>query len=143
MMKPDAAQGRLAHAVSDVFGLGRAAAGYDALFARAGAQDFCLGRAWFEALAATTLAAKAPSRQDDDDRASACLVGRQRERDPAFFGARSFCSLSNYYTLRYAPIVDGERGRAALPALIEGLRARPPLRRAAPRAACRGRAVDG
>ena len=28
--------------------------------------------------------------------------------------ARSFSSLSNYYTLRYAPIVDGERGRAAL-----------------------------
>ena len=112
----------------------------------AGAQDFCLGRAWFEALAATTLAAKERlvlAGMVDDDRASACLVGRQRERDPAFFGARSFCSLSNYYTLRYAPIVDGERGRAALPALIEGLRARRPLRRAASRAACRGRAVDG
>ena len=104
-------------------------AGYDALFAQAGAQGFCLGRAWFEALAATTLAANERlvlAGMVDDDRASACLVGRQRERDPAFFGARSFSSLSNYYTLRYAPIVDGERGRAALPALIEGLRARRP-----------------
>ena len=56
----------------------------------------------------------------------ACLVGRHRERDPAFFGARSFSSLSNYYTLRYAPIVDGGDGRAALAALIDGLRARRP-----------------
>ena len=104
-------------------------AGYDALFARAGAQDFCLGRTWFEALAATTL--------DDSERLalvgveadgvpSACLVGRHRERDPAFLGARTFSSLSSFYTLRYAPIVDADGGRAALPALIQGLRARRP-----------------
>jgi Acetyltransferase (GNAT) domain len=41
-------------------------------------------------------------------------------------GARSFSSLSNYYTLGYAPIVDGCDRRAALAALIEGLRARRP-----------------
>ena len=61
-------------------------AGYDALFAQAGAQDFCLGRAWFEALAATTLAANERlvlAGMVDDDRASACLVGRQRERPVA------------------------------------------------------------
>jgi CelD/BcsL family acetyltransferase involved in cellulose biosynthesis len=104
-------------------------AGYDALFARAGAEDFCLGRAWFEALAATTLE---PGERlvvagvETADRPAACLVGRQREHDRAFFGARSFSSLSNYYTLRYAPIVAGDDGRAALAALIEGLRARRP-----------------
>ena len=101
-------------------------AGYDALFAGAGAQDFCLDRAWFEALAATTLDAEERfilAGMAADDRPSACLVGRHRERDPAFFGARSFCSLSNYYTLRYAPIVAGDGGRATLPALIRGLRA--------------------
>jgi CelD/BcsL family acetyltransferase involved in cellulose biosynthesis len=104
-------------------------AGYDALFARAGAQDFCLGRAWFEALAATTLE---PGERlvvaglETDGQPSACLVGRQRERDPAFFGARSFSGLSNYYTLRYAPVMAGDDGRAALAALIEGLRARRP-----------------
>ena len=105
-------------------------AGYDALFARAGAQDVCLGRAWFEALAASTLDAEERlvlAGVEADDRPSvACLVGRHRERDPAFYGARSFSSLSNYYTLRYAPIVDGDDGRAALPALIRGLRARRP-----------------
>jgi hypothetical protein len=104
-------------------------AGYDALFARAGAQDFCLGRAWFEALAATILNTEerlAIAGVETDDRPSGCLVGRHRERDPAFFGARSFSSLSNYYTLRYAPIVAREGGRAALPALIQGLRARRP-----------------
>jgi CelD/BcsL family acetyltransferase involved in cellulose biosynthesis len=104
-------------------------AGYDALFARAGAQDFCLGRAWFETLAATTLE---PGERlvvagvETEGHPSACLVGRQRERDPAFFGARSFSSLSNYYTLRYAPLLAGDHGRAALAALIEGLRARRP-----------------
>jgi CelD/BcsL family acetyltransferase involved in cellulose biosynthesis len=104
-------------------------AGYDALFDRAGAEDFCLGRAWFEALAATTLE---PGERlvlagvETDGRPSACLVGRYRERDTAFFGARSFSSLSNYYSLRYAPIVAGDDGRAALAALIEGLRARRP-----------------
>jgi CelD/BcsL family acetyltransferase involved in cellulose biosynthesis len=105
-------------------------AGYADLFARAGADDFCLGRAWFEALAATVLG--------DGERLAiagvetdappcmplACLVGRHREHDPTFFGARSFSSLSNYYTLRYAPVVDGGDSRAAL--LIEGLRARRP-----------------
>jgi Acetyltransferase (GNAT) domain len=104
-------------------------AGYDVVFARAGAEDFCLGRAWFETLAATTLE---PGERlvvagvETDGRPSACLVGRQRERDPAFFGARSFTSLSNYYTLRYAPLVAGDDGGAALGALIEGLRARRP-----------------
>jgi CelD/BcsL family acetyltransferase involved in cellulose biosynthesis len=104
-------------------------AGYDALFAPAGAQDFCLGRAWFEALAATTLEVGerlAVAGVETDGRPSACLVGRHRERDPAFYGARSFSSLSNYYTLRYAPIIAGANGRAALAALIEGLRARRP-----------------
>jgi CelD/BcsL family acetyltransferase involved in cellulose biosynthesis len=104
-------------------------AGYDALFAEAGAHDVCLGRAWFEALAATTLA---PAERlvlagiETDGRPSACLVGRHRERDPAFFGARSFSALSNYYTLRYGPLVAGDDARAALAALIEGLRARRP-----------------
>jgi CelD/BcsL family acetyltransferase involved in cellulose biosynthesis len=104
-------------------------AGYDALFAQARAQDLCLGRAWFEALAATTLDAEERlvlAGTAAGGRPSACLVGRHLERDPAFFGARSFCSLSNYYTLRYAPIVDGAGGRAALRALIRGLRARRP-----------------
>jgi hypothetical protein len=107
-------------------------AGYDAAFARAGAQDFCLGREWFEALAATTL--KVDERlciaalEADAPAAApgACLVGRHRERDPAFLGARSFSSLSNYYTLCYAPLAEGGDGRAALGALIEGLRARRP-----------------
>ena len=107
-------------------------AGYAGLFARAGAQDFCLSRAWFEALAATIL--------EDDERLiiagveadgppvvpRACLIGRHREHDPAFFGARSFSSLSNYYTLRYAPMVDGGDGANALVHLIERLRARRP-----------------
>jgi hypothetical protein len=107
-------------------------AGYDALFSRAGAQDFCLSRVWFEALAATILAEgeRLAIAGVEADRSSpaplACLVGRHRERDPAFLGARSFSSLSNYYTLRYAPLVGGAEGRAALVALIEGLRARRP-----------------
>ena len=105
-------------------------AAYDALFARAGATDFCLGRAWFESLAATTLG------EDEELRIAgvevegsgaaplACLVGCHRERDPAFFGARSFTSLSNYYTLRYAPL--GAKVGAALRELALGLRARRP-----------------
>ena len=107
-------------------------AGYADLFARAGADDFCLSRAWFEAFAATVLgtASGSPSPASRRTRLPgmplACLVGRHRERDPAFLGARSFSSLSNYYTLRYAPLVDGGDGRAALAALIEGLRARRP-----------------
>lgn len=104
-------------------------AGYDALFAGAGAQDLCLGRAWFEALAATTLAAEerlVVAGVEEGDRPSACLVGRHRERDPAFFGARSLCSLSNFYTLRYAPILADDGGHVALAALIRGLRARRP-----------------
>ena len=107
-------------------------AGYADLFARASPQDFCLSRAWFEALAATTLDAgeRLTIAGVEADAPAilprACLVGRHRERDPAFFGARSFSSLSNYYTLRYAPILDGGDGRAALVALIEGLRARRP-----------------
>ena len=56
----------------------------------------------------------------------ACLIGRHRERDPAFFGARSFSSLSNYYTLRDAPVVDGSDGAGALVRLIKGLRERRP-----------------
>jgi hypothetical protein len=104
-------------------------AGYDALFAGAGAQDLCLGRAWFEALAATTLAPEERlvlAGVEEGDRPSACLVGRHRERDPAFFGARSLCSLSNFYTLRYAPILADDGGHVALAALIRGLRARRP-----------------
>jgi CelD/BcsL family acetyltransferase involved in cellulose biosynthesis len=106
--------------------------GYDALFSRAGAQDFCLSRVWFEALAATILEAgeRLTIASVEADRSSpvplACLVGRHRERDPAFLGARSFSSLSNYYTLRYAPLIGGDDGRAALTALVEGLRARRP-----------------
>jgi CelD/BcsL family acetyltransferase involved in cellulose biosynthesis len=107
-------------------------AGYAGLFARAAVQDFCLGRAWFEALAATILAdgeqlAIAGVEADGPPIGPrACLVGRHRERDAAFLGARSFSSLSNYYTLGFAPMVDGTGGRAALGALIEGLRARRP-----------------
>ena len=61
-------------------------------------------------------------------RPSVRVLGRPRHRRarPGVLRRARFCGLSNYYTLRYAPIVDGERGRAALPALIEGLRARPP-----------------
>jgi hypothetical protein len=105
---------------------------YADLFARAGAADFCLGRAWFEALAASILGdgerlgiagleADAPCAAP-----RACLVGRHRERDPAFWGARSFSSLSNYYSLRYAPLVDGGDVGAALIELALGLRARRP-----------------
>jgi CelD/BcsL family acetyltransferase involved in cellulose biosynthesis len=107
-------------------------AGYEELFARAGADDLFLGRAWFEALAATTLGpgerlgiagveADAPGATP-----RACLVGRHRERDPAFLGARSFSSLSNYYTMRYAPLVDGADSAAAMIELALGLRARRP-----------------
>jgi CelD/BcsL family acetyltransferase involved in cellulose biosynthesis len=105
---------------------------YDALFARAGVQDFCLSRVWFEALGATILGQgeQLSIASIETDRSPpvllACLVGRHREHDPAFLGARSFSSLSNYYTLRFAPLVDGGEGRAALLALIEGLRARRP-----------------
>jgi hypothetical protein len=105
---------------------------YADLFARAGRVDFCLGRAWFEALSATIL--------EDGERLGiagveaegplatplACLVGRHRERDPAFLGARSFSSLSNYYTLRYAPLADGADLCGALVGLVEGLRGRRP-----------------
>ena len=107
-------------------------AGYAGLFARAGAQDFCLGRAWFEALAGTSfadgerLAIAGVEADGPPIGPRACLVGRHRERDAAFLGARSFSSLSNYYTLGFAPMVDGTGGRAALGALIEGLRARRP-----------------
>jgi CelD/BcsL family acetyltransferase involved in cellulose biosynthesis len=102
------------------------------VFARAGADDFCLGWAWFEAFAATVLgngerlAIAGVEADAPPGMPLACLVGRHRERDPAFFGARSFTSLSNYYTLRYAPVVDGGDSRAALAGLIEGLRARRP-----------------
>ncbi len=106
--------------------------GYEALFARAGARDFCLSRAWFETLAATTLEAGerlgiAGIETDGPGAAPlACLVGRERARDPGFLGARSFGSLSNYYTLRYAPLVDGADVGAALIRLVRGLRARRP-----------------
>jgi CelD/BcsL family acetyltransferase involved in cellulose biosynthesis len=106
--------------------------GYGDLLARASADDFCLSQAWFEAFAATVLgdgerlAIAGVEADTPSVRPLACLVGRHRERDPVFLGARSFTSLSNYYTLRYAPIVDGGDGRAALAALIEGLRARRP-----------------
>ena len=75
--------------------------------------------AWFEALAATVLghgerlAIAGVEADTPPGMPLACLVGRHRERDPAFFGARSFTSLSNYYTLRYAPLVDGGDSRAA------------------------------
>jgi CelD/BcsL family acetyltransferase involved in cellulose biosynthesis len=107
-------------------------AAYTDLLARAGAEDFCLSRAWFEALAATTLEdgerlAIAGVEADGPARVPrACMIGRHRERDPAFPGARSFSSLSNYYTLRYAPIVGGGAAGTALAALIAGLRARRP-----------------
>ena len=107
-------------------------AGYEALFARAGAMDFCLGRAWFESLAAAILEAgerlgiAGLEAEGPGAAPLACLVGRHRERDPAFLGARSFRSLSNYYTLRYAPLVDGAEGAATLIELALGLRARRP-----------------
>jgi hypothetical protein len=107
-------------------------ASYGALFARAGATDFCLGRPWFESLAATILEAGEQlaiagiDAEDAEAAPLACLVGRHRERDPAFLGARSFSSLSNYYTLRYAPLVDGAAAGAALLELALGLRARRP-----------------
>jgi CelD/BcsL family acetyltransferase involved in cellulose biosynthesis len=124
MMAPDAArmQFRTYSAWEDL------PAGYEALFEQAGAQHVCLGRAWFEALAGATLGTGerlVVAGVETAGHPRACLVGRQRERDPAFFGARSFSSLSNYYTLCYAPLVAGDDGRAAL-ALIEGLRARRP-----------------
>jgi CelD/BcsL family acetyltransferase involved in cellulose biosynthesis len=106
--------------------------GYAELFVRAGADDFCLSQTWFEAFGATVLvdgeqlAIAGVEADAPPGRPVACLVGRRREHDPAFFGARSFSSLSNYYSLRYAPIVDRGDGRAALAALIEGLRARRP-----------------
>jgi hypothetical protein len=107
-------------------------AAYAGLFARAGAGDFCLSRAWFEVLAATILAPgehlgiAGVEADGPTARPRACLVGRQRERDPAFLGARSFSSLSNYYTLRFAPLVDGDESGAALIELARGLRARRP-----------------
>ena len=107
-------------------------AGYADLLARAGAQDFWLSRSWFEALAAVVLEDRerlAIAGVEADGPAilpRACMVGRHRERDASFLGARSFSSLSNYYTLRYAPIIDGGDGRTALAALIAGLRARRP-----------------
>jgi CelD/BcsL family acetyltransferase involved in cellulose biosynthesis len=107
-------------------------AGYADLFARAGADNFCLGQAWFQAFAATVLgkgeqlAIAGVEADTPPGMPLACLVGRHRERDPAFFGARSFTSLSNYYTLRYGPVVDDGDSRGALAALIQGLRARRP-----------------
>jgi hypothetical protein len=104
--------------------------GYAELFARAGADDFCLSRAWFEAFAATTLERGEQlgivGVEGNGAVPRACLVGRHRERDPAFLGARSFSSLSNYYTLRYAPLVDGAEIGAALIELALGLCARRP-----------------
>jgi hypothetical protein len=106
--------------------------GYADLLARGQAEDFCLGRTWFEALGATILedgerlAIAAVEADGSAPAPRACLIGCHREHDPAFFGARSFSSLSNYYTLRYAPIVDGGDGANALVGLIEGLRARRP-----------------
>ena len=105
---------------------------YADLFARAGQADFCLGRAWFEALSATVL--------EDGERLGiaaieadgspatplACLIGCERERDRGFLGARSFSSLSTYYTLRYAPLLAAPNDGAALVGLVEGLRARRP-----------------
>jgi CelD/BcsL family acetyltransferase involved in cellulose biosynthesis len=107
-------------------------AGYAALFGRAGADEFCLSQLWFEAFGAAVLGEGerlAIAGVEADPSAGmplACLVGRHRERDPAFLGARSFSSLSNYYTLRYAPMVEGGDARGALAALVEGLRTRRP-----------------
>jgi hypothetical protein len=107
-------------------------AGYGELLGRAGADDFCLSRAWFETLAATTLVRgeqlgiAGVEADGPTPLPRACLVGRQRERDPAFLGARSFTSLSNYYTLHYAPLVEGDESGAALIELALGLRARRP-----------------
>lgn len=102
------------------------------MFAHAGAADFCLGRAWFEALGASILegqdrlAIAGVDMVGPPARPLACLVGRHRERDPAFFGARSFSSLSNYYTPRYAPLTLGGDAGTALRELALGLRARRP-----------------
>jgi hypothetical protein len=107
-------------------------AGYAEMFARAGAEDFCLGRAWFETLGASILEGQDRLAIAGIEMAGpspwpfACLVGRHRERDPLFFGARSFSSLSNYYSPRYVPMVAHGNAGAALCGLIEGLRARRP-----------------
>jgi hypothetical protein len=104
-------------------------AGYAGLFAHAGAADFWLSRPWFETLGASILAGDgrlAIAALETDGPAArprACLVGRHRERDPAFFGARSFTSLANYYTPAYAPLVDGSDPATTLAALARGLRA--------------------
>ena len=63
-------------------------AGYADLFARAGADDFCLSQAWFEAFAATVLghgerlAIAGVEADTPPGMPLACLVGRHRERDP-------------------------------------------------------------
>lgn len=99
-------------------------AAYEILFERAGVHDFCLTRAWFETLATTTLGPDERLRMaalERDGRPRACLIGCHRERDRALCGARVFRSLSNFYTLRYGPLVLGPDPEGLLAELIGAL----------------------
>lgn len=84
---------------------------YDALFEQAARQSFCLTRWWFETLATNILG---PGERlylvgvEDGGPVPAALalvVGRERGRDGAFGAVRRFSSLSNYYTMVFAPLL--------------------------------------
>ncbi len=87
-------------------------AGYDDLFERSARHGFCLTRPWFENLAGNILGpgerlclAGVESGSTAKPTAQALLVGRHRDQDPSAGGARSFTSLSNYYSMVFAPLV--------------------------------------
>ncbi len=84
---------------------------YDVLFEQSGRQSVCLTRAWFENLAGNILCPDerlclvGVETSTSDPAALALLVGRHRDRDRTAGGARSFTSLSNYYSMVFAPLV--------------------------------------
>ncbi len=84
---------------------------YDGLFEQGGRESFCLTRPWFENLAANILGPDARLRLvgaetgGPDPRALALMVGRHRDQDPSAGGARTFTSLSNCYSMVFAPLV--------------------------------------
>ncbi len=123
-------------------------ASYDDLFEGAARRDFFLARPWFENLAGNILG---PGERlclvgvetaGPNPSAQALMVGRHRDRDPGTGGARTLTSLSNYYSMVFAPLVAADADPArVLGALARGIRdARPrydalrfqPLDRAAP-----------
>ena len=108
-------------------------AGCDDLFERSARHGFCLTRPWFENLAGNILGPgerlclAGVESANPRPTAQALLVGRHRDRDRTAGGARTFTSLSNYYSMVFAPLVAaGADPDRVLGMLAQAIRARRP-----------------